>query len=223
MGLGRPMAFVALGAVFAAGALRVGPELLARRAGPGASEAPSSSAWRAEGEEGSAGARVAERAAAAPHAEPEAPAERVYYRYLDASGSLRFVDSLERVPEAYRASAKPMGMSGGSRQSEAPRLNRAETSAPPRRPYGRPAAQPPARRAASAGVVVYSTSWCGWCRKTIAWLEEQGVDYENRDIEKNPAWREELLEKSGATSIPVVEIEGELIRGFDPERMGELL
>ena len=50
-----------------------------------------------------------------------------------------------------------------------------------------------------------------------------GVDYENRDIEKNPAWREELLDKTGGTSIPVVEIGGELIHGFQPARMGELL
>lgn len=225
MGLGRPMVFVALGAALAAGVVRVGPELLALRARPSASEAPppNRAGGRAGGEEGSATARVAEHAASTLEAEPTDPSERTYYRYLDAAGSVHYVDSLKRVPDAFRASAKPMGMRGGSRQSEAPRLNRAETSAPPRRPYARVAAQPPARRAATGVVVVYSTSWCGWCRKTIAWLDERGVDYENRDIEENPAWRGELLEKSGGTSIPVVEIEGELIRGFDPERMSELL
>ena len=152
-----------------------------------------------------------------------APGERTYYRYLDASGSLHYVDSLERVPEAFRDSAKPMAMAG-SRQSQAPQLTRAETRAPKRRPFAEAAAQPPARRAsAGSGVVVYSTSWCPWCRKTLAWLDERGVAYENRDIDKNPAWREELIGKSGGTSIPVVEIEGELIRGFQPARMGELL
>lgn len=151
------------------------------------------------------------------------PAERTYYRYLDAGGSLHYVDSLERVPEAFRDSAKAMAMAG-SHQSQAPQLTRAETQAPKRHPYAQDAAQPPARRAsASAGVVVYSTSWCPWCRKTLAWLDERGVDYENRDIEKNPAWRDELIDKSGGTSIPVVEIGGELIHGFQPARMGELL
>jgi glutaredoxin 3 len=151
------------------------------------------------------------------------PGERTYYRYLDASGSLHYVDSLERVPEAFRDSAKPMAMAG-SRQSQAPQLTRAETQAPKRRPFAEAAAQPPARRAsAGAGVVVYSTSWCPWCRKTLAWLDERGIDYENRDIEKNPAWREELIEKSGGVSIPVVEIGGELIHGFQPAKMGELL
>jgi glutaredoxin-like YruB-family protein len=98
-------------------------------------------------------------------------------------------------------------------------------AAPKRRPFAAGAAQPPAARGGRgyAEVVVYTTSWCPWCRKTLAWLDARGVEYENRDIEKNPAWRDELLEKSGSTSIPVVEIEGEVIRGFNPGRMGELL
>ena len=76
---------------------------------------------------------------------------------------------------------------------------------------------------ARADVVVYTTSWCGWCRKTMAWLDEAGVDYENRDIEANPLYRAELLAKTGATSIPMVEIDGRVVRGFSPGRMSELL
>jgi glutaredoxin 3 len=60
--------------------------------------------------------------------------------------------------------------------------------------------------------VVYTTTWCPWCRKTLAWLDERGVDYVNKDIEDDPAHRDELLRKSGGTSIPVVEIDGELVR-----------
>jgi glutaredoxin len=157
-------------------------------------------------------------------AEAEETAPRTYYSYIDAGGSLHFVDSLERVPEPQRKSARPISMSGGPKQSEPPRIARAEGRAPRRRPFGVAAAQPPAARGRGYDeVIVYTTSWCPWCRKTTAWLDERGIDYENRDIEKNPAWREELLEKSGGTSIPVVEIDGELIRGFSPARMGEML
>jgi glutaredoxin len=164
-------------------------------------------------------------APAPPKAEAEAtPAARTYYSYVDAGGSLHFVDGLERVPEAHRKSARPIAMGGDPPRSEPPRLARAEPRAPKRRPFAGAAPQPPASRGRRyAEVVVYTTSWCPWCRKTMAWLDERGVEYENRDIEKNPAWRDELLEKSGGTSIPVVEIEGELIRGFNPGRMGELL
>ena len=72
-------------------------------------------------------------------------------------------------------------------------------------------------------VVVYTTAWCGWCRKTLAFLDERGVRYVNKDIEANDGNREELIQKTGRTSIPVVEIDGEIIRGFNAARMEQLL
>ena len=69
------------------------------------------------------------------------------------------------------------------------------------------AASPPApvasgellQTSAPADVVVYTASWCGWCQRTLAWLDERGVPYENRDIEVDPRNREELIAKSGGT------------------------
>ena len=161
-----------------------------------------------------------------------APEPRQTYRYFDASGTMHFVDALEKVPEAYRASAKPMG------GAELPQLTRAAKTRV-HRPSGygtsirkiprggtssQSEAQAPAARPRGASeVVLYSTSWCGWCRKTMAWLDERGIEYENRDIEKNDTWRDELIEKTGRTSIPMVEIDGEVIQGYDPGRMHELL
>lgn len=216
----RAMVFLCFAAALVLSAAHYGPAALERLGRGPASVAP------AAGLDGPQSSLRVPPTQAAPEAEPGAsePA-RTPYRYVDASGSLHFVDSIDRVPDAYRATAKPMG------SDVLPQLTRAETKRP-RRPAGygtsiRPRSQPPARRLAIAsttsGVVLYSTSWCGWCRKTIAWLDERGVDYENRDIEKNDAWREELVEKTGRASVPVVEIEGEIIQGFDPERMGELL
>lgn len=72
-------------------------------------------------------------------------------------------------------------------------------------------------------VLVYTTSWCGWCRKTLAWLEAEDVPYVNKDIERDPGHRAELVRKTGRTSIPVVEIDGALVQGFDPRRMRHLL
>ena len=162
--------------------------------------------------------------AAAPAPEP-ARGERTYYRYIDAGGSLHFVDSLERVPEASRASAKSIALAAESGSSTPPTPSRA--AAPPAarpRPFERTASLPASRRpVSSAGVVVYTTSWCGWCRKTLAWLDERGVEYENRDIERSDTWRDELVDKTGSVSIPVVEIDGQIVRGYDPGRMGELL
>lgn len=135
--------------------------------------------------------------------EPSASGKRVYYQYVDASGAVRFVERLEDVPADKRADAGRVEMDP---------IARAGSAEP------RAAARPTAPQ-----VVVYTTSWCGWCRKTLAWLDDRGVDYVNKDIEANPHHRDELIEKTGRTSIPVVEIEGSLIRGYDPDRMASLL
>jgi hypothetical protein len=80
-----------------------------------------------------------------PEGEETAGPPRTYYRYIDGGGTLRFVESLEAVPEPFRASAKPLGMGTGG-GDDAPSLTRAQASRPKRRPYGR-APQPPAARA----------------------------------------------------------------------------
>jgi glutaredoxin-like YruB-family protein len=162
--------------------------------------------------------QAVEAAAARLGGEPEAGAEEPppeaaeFYRYTDESGTVRFVSSLEDVPRALRDGARPVGN----------RVVRAPAAARPE-----PGAQRAWERAYEAAmerrVVVYTTSWCGWCRKTLAFLNQQGVAFENRDIEANEAWREELIEKTGGTSIPVVEIDGQIVRGYDPQRMAALL
>lgn len=68
-------------------------------------------------------------------------------------------------------------------------------------------------------VTLYTAPWCGWCRKTLAFLDERGVDYVNKDIEADPRYADELREKTGRIAIPYVEIDGHPIRGFDPGEM----
>ena len=74
-----------------------------------------------------------------------------------------------------------------------------------------------------ANVVVYTAPWCGWCRKTLAWLDARGVSYQNKDIESDDRYRQELLRKTGRTSIPYVEIGDGRIAGFSPGEMTRLL
>jgi glutaredoxin-like YruB-family protein len=151
----------------------------------------------------------AEETAADPGAERP---PTTFYRYTDETGTVRFVTSLEQVPRSLRASARPVGND---------RIQRAPALPPPARKHK--ARTTLALDESSHEVLVYTAPWCGWCRKTLAYLTQQGVAFENRDIEADASYREELLEKTGGTSIPVVEIDGELIRGYDPQRMAQLL
>lgn len=72
-------------------------------------------------------------------------------------------------------------------------------------------------------IVLYATSWCGWCRKTRALFAELGVAYEERDVEASSAYRLERNRLTGGDSgVPVVDWRGETVRGFAEARFRAL-
>ena len=74
-------------------------------------------------------------------------------------------------------------------------------------------------------VTVYSTSWCAFCHTEMDWLKKLGVEFVAKDIEAEPAARDELLEKNGGNfqGVPVTDIAGELILGFDRPKLEDAL
>jgi len=75
-----------------------------------------------------------------------------------------------------------------------------------------------------APVILYMTDWCGWCRKTRALLNEIEADFEEVDIEKSDAGRKEYEEKSGGRGgIPLLDIDGTIVRGYDEPRIRKLV
>ncbi len=91
-----------------------------------------------------------------------------------------------------------------------------------------PGLEPPPAAPAEAEVVVYKTDWCGVCKQLTAYLDRKGVKYVAKDIEKDAAAASELrakAEKKGVKtgSVPVVDVRGELMVGFDRARLEKLL
>lgn len=74
-------------------------------------------------------------------------------------------------------------------------------------------------------VIVYTTSWCAFCHTEMDWLKKLGVEFEAKDIETEPAARDELLSKNGGNfqGVPVTDIAGELILGFDRPKLEDAL
>ena len=64
-------------------------------------------------------------------------------------------------------------------------------------------------------VIIYSAPWCAFCKTEKDYLEHLGVAFTVRDIEEDSGAMEELVEKSGQQSVPVTDIDGIIIRGFD--------
>ena len=65
-------------------------------------------------------------------------------------------------------------------------------------------------------VIVYSAQLCGDCQLLKAFMDAQGIAYENRDIRARPEFGKELEEKTGKLGVPYLLIDGEWKRGYDP-------
>ncbi|QCT39768.1 NrdH-redoxin [Candidatus Saccharibacteria bacterium oral taxon 955] len=74
-------------------------------------------------------------------------------------------------------------------------------------------------------IIVYSAPWCAFCKTEKQYLEHLGVDFTVRDIEQDKRAMEELLEKMGGetSSVPVTDIDGIIIRGFDRAKIDATL
>lgn len=64
-------------------------------------------------------------------------------------------------------------------------------------------------------VTIYSASWCGFCAAAKQYLDRMGVAYTEKDVDSDRAIAEESVRKSGQTGIPVLDIDGKIIVGFD--------
>lgn len=74
-----------------------------------------------------------------------------------------------------------------------------------------------------ANVTVYSATWCAFCHAAKDYLDKLGVKYDDRDVEADPQNAQDAVTKSGQRGIPVLDIEGDIIIGFDRPRIDAAL
>ena len=72
-------------------------------------------------------------------------------------------------------------------------------------------------------VTVYVTSWCPACRMTTDYLKEKDIPFTVKDIEKNEAYMREMIQKVGSyRGVPVLDINGRILLGFNPQVLDQL-
>jgi len=72
-------------------------------------------------------------------------------------------------------------------------------------------------------VIIYSTPTCAFCHATKEFFKEHDIKYEEIDVAGNPEKAQEMVEKSGQMGVPVVDIESEIVVGFNKQKLSELL
>ena len=72
-------------------------------------------------------------------------------------------------------------------------------------------------------VKVYSTPSCFFCKQLKEFLKENKIKFEEVNVQEDQEAAMEMIQKTGQTGVPVTEIDGKIIIGFDEEKLREVL
>ncbi len=72
-------------------------------------------------------------------------------------------------------------------------------------------------------IKIYTTQWCGYCKMAKEFFKEKGVQYEEYDVGNDQKKAEEMMQKSNQMGVPVIDIDGTIIVGFNKKKLEELI
>jgi glutaredoxin 3 len=72
-------------------------------------------------------------------------------------------------------------------------------------------------------VTIYSTPTCHFCHAAKEFFEANHVAFTDHNVASDLTKRQEMIQKSGQMGVPVIDVGGELVVGFDEDRLRELL
>lgn len=72
-------------------------------------------------------------------------------------------------------------------------------------------------------IIIYTTPTCHYCRMTKDFFHEHTIEYTEKDVAQDLEARKEMVAKSGQLGVPVIDIEGTLVIGFNRDALTELL
>ena len=72
-------------------------------------------------------------------------------------------------------------------------------------------------------VKIYSTPTCPYCVTLKEFLKEKNIEFEDVNVAQDAQAREEMIQKSNQMGVPVVDIDGEIVIGFDRQKISKLL
>ena len=72
-------------------------------------------------------------------------------------------------------------------------------------------------------LIIYGAEWCAFCHQAMHYLDGLGVKYTYKNVDLSVDDAKAAVEKSGPTGIPVIDLEGEIIIGFDRAKIDATL
>ncbi len=71
-------------------------------------------------------------------------------------------------------------------------------------------------------ITIYTAPACVYCRMAKSFFNIRGISFEEKNVLKDAAAKAEMLAKSGARAVPVIDVDGEILVGFHRERLKEI-
>ena len=72
-------------------------------------------------------------------------------------------------------------------------------------------------------VTIYTTPTCPYCEMVKRFFRKNNVEYEEKNVANDQVAVKEMIEKSGQMGVPIIDINGEIVVGFNKEKLSELL
>lgn len=72
-------------------------------------------------------------------------------------------------------------------------------------------------------VIIYSTPQCVYCKMAKDFFKEKNIAYEEKNVASDATARETMIQQSGQFGVPVIDVDGTIIVGFDKPRLSQLL
>lgn len=72
-------------------------------------------------------------------------------------------------------------------------------------------------------VKLYSTTWCSFCRMAKEFFRDKKIKFEDINVQEDQEAAEEMIKKTGQSGVPVIDIDGKIIIGFNIEEIKKTL
>lgn len=72
-------------------------------------------------------------------------------------------------------------------------------------------------------ITIYTTPTCVYCKMAKEFFRGNNIQYAEKDVVTDDAAREEMIQKSGQLGVPVIDIDGKIIVGFDKEELEKII
>jgi len=72
-------------------------------------------------------------------------------------------------------------------------------------------------------VIIYTTPTCVYCKMTKEFFKQNNVEFSEKNVAVDASARDDMIQKSGQMGVPVIDVNGKLVIGFDKLKLSELL